>query len=153
VEDFIHEAVSLRLRGLGLLVSLTGPAQAQYDYTTLDVPGALRTYANGINASGQIVGYYVDAGGTYHGFLLDVDGSYTTIDPPAARETNANGGLECLEPIPTGVARARRKQCQAGTSAVIYEDRRFSSRCKTMLEFCAAMLNAAMREASWSRDR
>jgi uncharacterized membrane protein len=50
----------------------------QGSYTTLDVPGAIRTFATGINASGQIVGSYDDAAGT-HGFLLD-QGSYTTLD-------------------------------------------------------------------------
>jgi hypothetical protein len=40
----------------------------QGSYTTLDVPGSIETGANGINASGQIVGWYRDAGGT-HGFL------------------------------------------------------------------------------------
>jgi PEP-CTERM motif len=37
-------------------------------YTTLDVPGSTWTWATGINASGQIVGMYRDAGGQ-HGFL------------------------------------------------------------------------------------
>jgi uncharacterized membrane protein len=40
----------------------------QGSYTTLDVPGAYTTQATGINASGHIVGYYMDANGT-HGFL------------------------------------------------------------------------------------
>jgi probable HAF family extracellular repeat protein len=54
------------------------------------VPGALETVANGINDAGQVVGYYGDISGT-HGFLLDVDGSYTTIDLPGARETIPSG--------------------------------------------------------------
>jgi uncharacterized membrane protein len=41
----------------------------QGSYTTLDVPGSINTYANGINDSGQIVGgYYTDVRGT-QGFL------------------------------------------------------------------------------------
>ena len=61
-----------------LLVGLTGPARAQYDFTTIDVPGANDSRAYGINASGQIVGtYYVSYA---HGFLRDLDGSYTTIN-------------------------------------------------------------------------
>jgi probable HAF family extracellular repeat protein len=36
------------------------------------VPGAEQTFATGINASGQVVGYYGDASGNVrHGFLLD----------------------------------------------------------------------------------
>jgi hypothetical protein len=50
---------------LGLLVGLAGHAKAQptYSFTTLDVPGSsyASATATGINASGQIVGYYEDA--------------------------------------------------------------------------------------------
>src|SRR5204862_7657242 len=57
------------------------------------VPGqvAAQTSAKGINARGDIVGFYV-AGGRQHGFLLK-DGEYTTVDVPVSgvRATNANG--------------------------------------------------------------
>ena len=58
--------------------------------TTLDVPGAILTQANGINDSGQIVGYYYDAASYQHGFLLD-QGSYTTLDVPGSYGTYAHG--------------------------------------------------------------
>ena len=74
-----------------LLVGLTGPAQAQYTYTALDVPGATATYGYGINDAGQIVGIYRDDVGIYHGILWDVDGSYTTLDVPGAYQTVAYG--------------------------------------------------------------
>jgi len=80
----------LGFAAFGLLVRLTGPAQAQYDFTTFDVPGASSTQANGINDAGQIVGWYTGAGGN-RGFLLDIDGSYTTFDVPDATQTSANG--------------------------------------------------------------
>ena len=56
------------------------------------MPGSTSTAAFGINASGQIVGSYVDADGTKipHGFLLD-NGSYTTLDPPGSTFTWAHG--------------------------------------------------------------
>jgi probable HAF family extracellular repeat protein len=41
----------------------------QGSYSTLDVPGSDWTEAHGINASGQIVGYYIDAADGSHGFL------------------------------------------------------------------------------------
>jgi hypothetical protein len=44
----------------------------------------------GLNARGDIVGRYV-AGGITHGFLLDKDGSFTTIDVPGASATEALG--------------------------------------------------------------
>jgi probable HAF family extracellular repeat protein len=52
--------------------------------------GPFGTQANGINASGQIVGYYFDADGHEHGFLLD-QGSYTTLDMPGWQDTFAEG--------------------------------------------------------------
>src|SRR5439155_2259976 len=47
------------------------------------------TRASGINASGQIVGYYF-AGTESHGFLLD-QGGYTTFDVPGSIWTYAQG--------------------------------------------------------------
>jgi probable HAF family extracellular repeat protein len=62
----------------------------QGNYTTLDVPGSGFTYATGINASGQVVGFYFDAGGIGHGFLFD-HASYTTLDVPGSTSTEAYG--------------------------------------------------------------
>ena len=55
-------------------------------YTTLDDPNAGTGAGQGtfplmINASGQITGWYADAGGAIHGFVLS-DGHYTTLDDP-----------------------------------------------------------------------
>ena len=69
-------------------------------YTTLDDPlaangfdnpfAASGTVAEGINAAGQIVGYYADSNDDYHGFLYN-GGIYTTIDDPGAFDTTAFG--------------------------------------------------------------
>ena len=40
------------------------------DFNTIDVPGALRTSAFGINARGDIAGAYTDTSGELHGYLL-----------------------------------------------------------------------------------
>ena len=45
-------------------------------------PGAVKTYADFINAAGVVVGSYVAADGTIHGFMRDSDGTFTTIDVP-----------------------------------------------------------------------
>jgi uncharacterized membrane protein len=37
-------------------------------YTSLNVPGAIASFAQGINDGGTIVGYYGDASGHIHGF-------------------------------------------------------------------------------------
>jgi uncharacterized membrane protein len=38
-------------------------------FTMIDPPGSTFTEAIGINAAGQIVGDYMDASGTLHGFV------------------------------------------------------------------------------------
>jgi len=38
-------------------------------FATIDVPGAMSTSALAMNARGQIVGSFTDAGGTVHGFV------------------------------------------------------------------------------------
>jgi uncharacterized membrane protein len=58
-------------------------------FTTIDVPGATRTAAYGINNSGQIVGWFRDALGDH--VFLDTGGSFTTINAPGATNTYAYG--------------------------------------------------------------
>lgn len=60
-----------------------------FDFRTLEVPGATRTVASGINDGGQIVGSYDDSVGT-HGFVLR-EGKFTTIGFPGAAWTTALG--------------------------------------------------------------
>ena len=65
-------------------------------FTTIDVPGAVLTNAQGINHQGDIVGFYTDAAGQ-HGFLRS-GGVYRTIDVPnghgnLARGINNNGDI------------------------------------------------------------
>jgi hypothetical protein len=54
----------------GLLLSVPGLAQAQYSFTTIDVPGSKATAANG-NSMHEIVGEFDDADGNTHGFVLN----------------------------------------------------------------------------------
>src|SRR2546425_7584194 len=62
-------------------------------FTTIDVPGACCSGAEGINDSGQIVGRFTDnTSYTTHGFLRSPDGSnFTIIDVPGASSTYAYG--------------------------------------------------------------
>ena len=50
-------------------------------FTSVDVPNALLTSASGVNARGDVVGSYRDAGNRVRGFLLR-DGVFTTINAP-----------------------------------------------------------------------
>jgi probable HAF family extracellular repeat protein/VCBS repeat-containing protein len=65
---------------------------AIYTYTTLDDRLFTNfTVANGINDTGQIVGYYQDSSFHLHGFLYS-GGAYTTVDDPLGTNvTLANG--------------------------------------------------------------
>ncbi len=82
-----------------LVVSAKAPAQ-DATFTSIDVPGAIVTFANDISPAGDIVGRYIESvphppppgsptpGG--HGFLLTGD-RFTSIDFPAASFTIAYG--------------------------------------------------------------
>jgi hypothetical protein len=63
------------------------------DYQRIDVPGAAATAVLGINNHGQMVGSYIDAQGTYHGFLRDSNGAVTTL-PEAPGADAASGGTQ-----------------------------------------------------------
>jgi hypothetical protein len=74
-------------------------AHAGYVFTTFDVPMAAPPSATntapmgagGINNSGAVVGFYVDASGVEHGFLRDRAGNFTTVDVPGSTNTDAAG--------------------------------------------------------------
>jgi probable HAF family extracellular repeat protein len=82
------------LSGCCLAVSLllfTASACSQtYTFTSIDVPNAQETVCMGINDGGNVVGYYVDDSGVYHGFLLK-NGTFTTLTFPDAGSTLAYG--------------------------------------------------------------
>ena len=71
----------------------------QFNFVSIDVPGALATWSTGINPRGQIVGGYLDQNGLQHGYVYS-DGKFMTIDVPgtlaglpenAILETEVNG--------------------------------------------------------------
>jgi probable HAF family extracellular repeat protein len=68
-------------------------------FSSLDYPGAIATTAEGINDSGQVVGYYQDGSGAFHGFLYS-GGAFSSIDAPfsgaymtVASDINNNGQI------------------------------------------------------------
>jgi hypothetical protein len=66
-------------------------------FTTIDVPGAIYTFATGINNLGQIVGDYAVHPSQYpnqeqnRGFIRDTDGTITLFDAPYFGSTMPNG--------------------------------------------------------------
>src|SRR5437588_12438130 len=61
-----------------------------YSFTSFDVPGATLTAGEGINAQGEVVGFYNDSSARQHGFLLR-KGAFTTVDVPGAQDSAALG--------------------------------------------------------------
>jgi probable HAF family extracellular repeat protein len=57
-------------------------------YRTIHPPGAVRSQAFGINNRGQVVGEFLDAAGTFHGFLW-TEGRFTVLDRPGSAGTSA----------------------------------------------------------------
>src|SRR5260370_6778385 len=74
------------LLALGFLLGTHAFGQGP-TFTTIDFPGAASTLAWAINNRGDIVGSYVNADKSDHGFLLS-GGQYTTIDFPGANSTD-----------------------------------------------------------------
>jgi uncharacterized membrane protein len=75
----------------GLLAASQAAAQGRaLTFSTIDFPGSVLTNAQGINASGDIVGFYNDAAGRTHGFVRSAD-QFRSIDFPNARSTSARG--------------------------------------------------------------
>lgn len=54
------------------------------------------TQVHGITASGDVVGYYIDAQGISHGFVQDRNGSFLTIDVPEADQLTSGRGTRAL---------------------------------------------------------
>ena len=63
----------------------------RYRFTSFNVPGATQTIGDGINNVGAIVGYFVDASGGFHGYILSVGGVFTQINVPGAVKTIVEG--------------------------------------------------------------
>lgn len=79
------------------LLAATRLAAADYTYERIRVPGSIETWANGINARGDIVGLYFTADGGPFGYVLR-KGVYTTIEHPdaaglGARRINSRGDI------------------------------------------------------------
>ena len=74
-----------------VLTGLTLPTHAagSFSFTAIDFPGATDTYVFGINDSGEIVGFFREAGRSGHGFLRSATGAFTAIDVPGAATTSA----------------------------------------------------------------
>lgn len=86
------KVISTRLLKFGLLCALLGAcmaATAQCKYTTLSIPGATTSTAEGINDQGAIVGTFTTSTTEQRGFLL-FQGKFTHFNFPGAQMTEAD---------------------------------------------------------------
>ena len=60
-------------------------------FTSIDVPGALGTFAYGINPAGAVTGTYFTTGVLFHGFLRAANGTIATFDAPGAGTGSVQG--------------------------------------------------------------
>ena len=52
-------------------------------YTTIDKPGSILSFVNGINDQGHLVGTYLDAAGV-HAYFFSQAAQFVSLDPPGA---------------------------------------------------------------------
>lgn len=75
---------------------------AKWDFSMVDVPGAVQTIVRGINSGGSLVGTYIDAAGVNFAFVATPGAPASPGDPPSS------GGSNTPAPAPpntgTGIA-------------------------------------------------
>lgn len=59
-------------------------------FETFEIPGSVSAQATGINNSDNVCGFYVDAGGTSHGWV-QIQGHFTVLNYPESTNTSASG--------------------------------------------------------------
>ena len=65
----LHLRRRLMVGAIAVTILALASGASAFDFTTIDVPGAVATLPAGINRAGNIVGLYTDAAGNAHGFL------------------------------------------------------------------------------------
>ena len=75
----------------GWLLSFGASSRAlgvSFGFETIDYPGATLTVVSGINAGGDIVGWYADSDKKQHGFVRNGEDAWTSIDFPTQDNSN-----------------------------------------------------------------
>ena len=83
VETFIHGISDATGALTGNYIDASGVRLGFSGETIIEIPGASETYADFLNASGSVVGSYVDSEGIYHMYLL-FPGRITSLNFPHA---------------------------------------------------------------------
>lgn len=78
------------LFAVGMVLTAIGAPASDAKFTSIDVPGAINTNPHDINAEGDIVGTFTDAGNNMHGFVL-ANEIFNIIDFPGSTMTHIYG--------------------------------------------------------------
>ncbi|MCY3742769.1 MAG: T9SS type A sorting domain-containing protein [Candidatus Poribacteria bacterium] len=70
----------------GNFIDASGVRRGFSDDTIVEAPEASGTYADFVNASGRMVGSYIDADGLYHPYLRQANGKFISLDLPNAAQ-------------------------------------------------------------------
>ena len=70
----------------GNFIDASGVRRGFSGDTIVEAPEASETYANFINASGRMVGSYIDADGLYHPYMRQANGRFISLDLPNAAQ-------------------------------------------------------------------
>ena len=87
----------------------------------IEVPGALETFADFINASGGMVGSYVDAKGHFHPYIRTPGGRFVSLDLPGAALLEYFF-VHGINDANTVVARTKRKNDVPGTLVGTFQE-------------------------------
>ena len=87
---FKRWVVALTVLTMLALPAATAAAVGHGGFATIDYPGAVATFAWGINSRGDVVGSYLDSSGIRHGYLLR-NGTFGSFDYPGAAWTEGWG--------------------------------------------------------------
>ena len=75
----------------GKITEFSAPDAAGGTFMSLTIPGVYLNNGPLINTAGDIVGYYKDGIGAYHGFVRAADGTITEFDAPGAGTAESEG--------------------------------------------------------------
>ena len=89
IQNHFARTLAVAITAALLCAVFASPASAVTGYNSLDYPGAIATTAAGVFGS-NVVGRYVDAGGTDHAFLYN-GVTYSNIDVPGSSESFGQG--------------------------------------------------------------
>ena len=85
VQTFIYGISDATGALTGNFIDASGVRRGFSGDAIIEVPGASETYADFVNASGGMVGSYVDANGLYHIYTLTPDGRFVFLENPPSQ--------------------------------------------------------------------